>query len=147
MSTFEETNKAANQNIHITINAFKYLKEVQKWTFFFSIIGFIGIGIILVAAIVIGFVLPTKYADQSIFVAIAYIIMAMIYVFPVKYLYGFSRKLKKALLSEDEEQLELSFKNLKSHFKFVGVVTILMMCFYGFIFIISFLGVFHGFSL
>ncbi|AZQ65304.1 hypothetical protein EI427_24115 [Flammeovirga pectinis] len=147
MSTFEETNSAPNQNIHITINAFNYLKEVQKWTYFFSILGFIGIGAILIAAIVIGFTAPTKYADQSIFVVIGYIIMSIIYIFPVRYLFGFSRKLKRALLSEDEEQLELSFKNLKSHFKFVGVVTILMMCFYGFIFIISLLGVFHGFSL
>ena len=61
---------------------------------------------------------------------IFYIIMIAIYIFPLYYLHQFSVKLKKALTSKDDEVLANAFEMLKSHYKFVGVFTIIMLSIY-----------------
>jgi hypothetical protein len=61
---------------------------------------------------------------------IFYILMIVIYIFPLYYLYQFSVKLKKAVTSKDDEVLANAFEMLKSHYKFVGVFTIIMLSIY-----------------
>jgi hypothetical protein len=61
---------------------------------------------------------------------IFYILMIAIYIFPLYYLYQFSVKLKKAVISKDDEVLASAFEMLKSHYKFVGVFTIIMLSIY-----------------
>jgi hypothetical protein len=56
--------------------------------------------------------------------------MIAIYIFPLYYLHQFSVKLKKALTSKDDEVLANAFEMLKSHYKFVGVFTIIMLSIY-----------------
>jgi hypothetical protein len=56
--------------------------------------------------------------------------MIVIYIFPLYYLYQFSVKLKKAVTSKDDEVLANAFEMLKSHYKFVGVFTIIMLSIY-----------------
>jgi hypothetical protein len=63
-------------------------------------------------------------------ITIFYILMIAIYIFPLYYLYQFSVKLKKAVTSKDDEVLASAFEMLKSHYKFVGVFTIIMLSIY-----------------
>jgi len=62
--------------------------------------------------------------------------MAGIYFFPVYYLYNFSSKLKDAIRLNSEVILENSFKNLKSHYKFMGIVLLIFLVIYGGMFLI-----------
>jgi len=70
-----------------------------------------------------------------------YLLMAAIYFFPVYYLFQFSNKISKAFKQNDKHLLEDSFKNLKSHYKFVGVFALIFISFY---IVIIFIGVFAG---
>ncbi|WP_298777761.1 DUF5362 family protein [uncultured Polaribacter sp.] len=124
-----------------------FLKEISKWTFFFSIIGFVGIALM----VLIGILMGTIYApildmvgkqqalpfNIGMFMSIFYIVMAIIYIFPVLYLFKFSRKMKVALASKSDDGLADAFEMLKSHYKFIGVFTIIILSLYTLLFVTS----------
>lgn len=127
------------EQIVLTSKAKNFLREISKWTFFFSILGFIGIAFLFLVAILMG----TVYAPMlnmmgqqqgvdsiSLVVMIVYLIMALLYFMPVLYLYKFSRKMKLALVNKNDDILADAFENLKSHYKFIGVLTIIMLSLY-----------------
>jgi hypothetical protein len=61
--------------------------------------------------------------------------------FPCLYLNKFSVKMKTALNSINQEDFEDSFKNLKSLFKFYGILSIILLSFYALVFLIVMLTV------
>jgi len=114
-----------------------YLSEARKWAKFIAIISFIGIGILVISGIVMGLVMDTltSAAGQaplpfsgSIFM-ILYLIVAVIYFFPVYYLFRFSEAMGNALASGSEDVLTSAFQYLKSHYKYIGILIIVSMAF------------------
>lgn len=116
-----------------------FLKEISKWTLFFSILGFIGIAFLVLIAILMG----TLYAPMvnmlakqqgveslSTILMITYLVLALLYFMPVFYLFKFSKKMKSALANKNDDILADAFENLKSHYKFIGVLTIIMLSLY-----------------
>lgn len=133
----------------INNNSRNFLKEISKWTFFLSILGFIGIILLIVigvfSSVVYGEIINTFYGSQipfnlSLVSTVIYLLFALLYFFPVYYLYSFSRKTKIALQSKNDEDLSDAFEMLKSHFKFIGVFTIIILSLYALIFIFSLIG-------
>lgn len=59
-----------------------------------------------------------------------YIIIAVVYYFPVNYLYKFSSQMRTGIDSNNQELMTLGFENLKSLFKFIGVATIVVISIY-----------------
>ncbi len=110
-----------------------YLAETARWGYFLSIIGFIGIGfIVLIGLFFVGF-MSTLMADipffSPILVSSSFLIGAALYFFPTLYLYRFSAKMKIALRTDDEAELTTAFQNLKSLYKFFGVLTAIYLSF------------------
>lgn len=124
------------EELKITSAATGFLKETASWCKFLSILGFIGLGLMLLSSFFIS-VLYSSLPEVATLpfnlvtaVTIFYIVIAIIYIFPVYYLYQFSVRMKKALLSKDDEVLASAFKMLKSHYKFAGVFTIIILSIY-----------------
>ena len=129
-----------------------YLKEAAKWANFLAILGFIGIGLMVLLglffAIFMGFMNDSlgqanPYSSLGIgqgMLGLVYIIMALFYFFPVLYMYKFAKKMKDALYSNSTEQLTDSFKNLKSLFKFMGVLSLVIIGGYVLIFLFAAIG-------
>ena len=124
------------EQLTITSAAKGFLKETAKWCKFLSILGFIGLGILLLSSFFVGTIynnMPeaaTMPINLGTAMTFFYILMIAIYVFPLYYLYQFSIKLKKALNTKDDAILAAAFEMLKSHYKFVGVFTIIMLSIY-----------------
>lgn len=127
----------------------EFLKETAKWASFLSIIGFIGIGLMVIMALFFGTVFSSLsgFEDAGIgaelgggFIMVTYLVMAVLYFFPVYYLYKFSVNMKKALYTNDDDVLATAFEKLKSHYKFLGILTIVILSLYILGFIIGFLG-------
>jgi len=124
------------EQLTITSAAKGFLKETAKWCKFLSILGFIGLGILLLSSFFVGTIynnMPeaaTMPINLGTAMTIFYILMIAIYVFPLYYLYQFSVKLKKALNTKDDAILAAAFEMLKSHYKFVGVFTIIILSIY-----------------
>lgn len=112
-----------------------YLLETAKWGKFLAIVGYIGLGLLILAALVviIGFSalgsLETAGLPMSI-MGIMYLILAVLYYFPVTYLYRFSSQMKSGIKSNDQEKVTFAAENLKSMFKFMGIVTVVMLSIY-----------------
>lgn len=122
-----------------------FLKEISSWGYFLSIVGFIGIGLLVLLGIVFmasmsnnafggnpyqGIGLPMSYFG------LFYIFIALVYFFPVLYLFNFSKKMKTALQSRNNAEFVSAFSNLKSHYKFMGIFTIIIISIY----LLAFLG-------
>lgn len=62
-------------------------------------------------------------------VAFIYIVMSFISFFPYLFLFQFSGRMQRALRTADQYSLVEAFSSLKSTFKFVGILTIIMLSF------------------
>jgi len=127
-----------------------FLGETAKWGNFLSILGFIVLGLMLIGSFFIGaFYNSTPQAelmpfDLGIVVTLIYIVAALIYIFPIYYLYQFSAKIKEALALKDDAVLATAFEMLKSHYKFIGVFTIIMLSVYALAAVIGIIGLFSA---
>ena len=121
------------------------LMETAKWGKFLSIVGFVFVGVILIVALWLGYFLTqieSELAQTSPFLkgpmmAGIYILMAVLYFFPCLYLYRYSQKTKAAIVERDQVQLTEALANQKSLYKFMGILTIVGLCFYAFIFLFA----------
>lgn len=114
--------------LELNEGSIKHLQSIRRWTLFFSILGFITIGLILLIAI-FSKTIVTGINPESSFV-IVYLILAVIYFFPIYYLYKFSVLSKAALNSLNSFTLQESLKFLKPHIRFIGVLTIILLAIY-----------------
>lgn len=136
------------EQLTLTSASKNFLKETAKWSLFLSVLGFIMIGLMLLLAFfsitIIGIIAqkqPGVPANMGIVMTIMYLVLAVIYFFPVYYLLQFSNKMKKAISTKNDETLAKAFEMLKSHYKFIGVFTIITMSLYLLLIIASLMGV------
>lgn len=139
------------EQLTLTNSARKFLKETASWCKFLSILGFILIGLMIFGSFFIGSIYNNFPAgqpapvDMGLIITITYIVFALIYILPVYYLYNFSVKMKKALISKDDAVLAKAFEMLKSHYKFIGVLTIIIISIYFLGIIVGVLGMTSAF--
>lgn len=111
-----------------------YLGETARWAKFLAIIGFVIIGIITVIVVIAALATPgtqnTDSASKAGYAAGVILVAASAAVmfFPCIYLYHFAARMQSALRSNDQEQLLRSFRNLKSCFRFIGILTLIYLC-------------------
>lgn len=151
----EETTTSVFSDFRLTDEANSYLKETAKWAYFLSILGFVGIGFIVLIALFFGTIfskLDSFGGNSSTipmmagsFITVLYLIIAVIYFFPVYYLFQFSSKAKTALSNENQEQLTECFQYLKSHYKFMGIMALIMISLYGVIILFGIIGALASF--
>lgn len=132
------------ENANLTTTGLKWLNDAARWARFIAIMGFIFIGFMVLAGIIIGPVLSYMNQDMmmpagntqlsSSWFALLYIIMSALYFFPIYFLYQFSNKTIIAYKAQDEEMLNASLVYLKRHFKFIGILIIIMIALYILIF-------------
>jgi hypothetical protein len=117
------------QDLVITTEIKDFLFATVKWSKFLAIIGYIAIAIMVLASL---FMLITGGSGPipTTLMGVIYLAMSVLYFFPVKYLMDFSTKIKDALELNNQQILTDGFKNLKSHYKFLGVLTIVMLALY-----------------
>lgn len=119
-----------------------HLFEVAKWAQFLSIVGFIFTGLLFLGALSIRSLdasVNSIFPYASLLLMLVYLVLASIYFFPVVYLYRFSLKMKSALSQNDEAGITEAFRSLKAHYRFLGILTVLILAFYTF-------GILFGFS-
>lgn len=125
----EIQNYQETQGLKLNELAVVYLKESAKWSMFLAIMGFIGIGFMLIASIFVGLLFSSRMPYGG-FLSLIYIVMSILYFFPIYYLYKYSTDVKNSLLVNDEEGLSKAFGYLKSHHKFLGISIIVFISLY-----------------
>lgn len=92
----EEHSVIENFEMKLNESAKDFLKEAAKWAYFLSILGYIGIGFIVFAALFAGTLFSTMGkmnpamgmmgSSFGIVMAVVYLLIAALYFFPVYYI-------------------------------------------------------------
>ena len=125
-----------DKKVEVPFETMKLINETRKWTLFLSILGFIGVGILAVLGFSIGPIIA-KYSGYSLgstfpsfLFGFIYLIIAVIFFFPVYFLYKFSVFAKRAFKSFELGDLHLAVKNLRTHYQIIGVIAIISVGLY-----------------
>jgi hypothetical protein len=129
-------NSLEPRKIEIEGVTLKYLNTTWKWTMFFAIIGFIFLGLLIIFGLMAGTFLSVFKSPQmgtgipQVFLYIIILIIALLYFFPVFFLFRFSRHTRNAVQSLSKDELRKAFRNLKSYFVYTGVLLIIVLAIY-----------------
>ncbi len=133
-----DSSVSEGNDLAVTYQTRIYLNEIRKWAKFFAVLGFVGIGFLTLAALAMSFTgVISSFAGSGVFggmsagvAVITYLIIGLLYLAPIIYLNKFANRMKAALDTMNNEQLQLAFENMKSLFKFSGVLTIIILSLY-----------------
>ena len=143
MEEYSEIEAIEEFELQLNESAKGFLKEASKWAYFLSILGYIGIALIVLAAVFAGALfafignlsreMNNFGAMGGSFISAFYLMIAAFYFFPVYYLNKFASNAKIALRDNDSKSLAASFDYLKSHYKFMGIVALIILSLYALI--------------
>jgi len=125
-----------------------YLLETTRWTKFLSILGFIGIGFMLIAALFLMAFGSTMYSSMSGLGALGggflgagmglfYILIAALYLFPIISLFKFSKNMKSGINTNNPELITEAFRHQKNLYKFIGILAIITISLYLIIIVVA----------
>jgi hypothetical protein len=103
---------------------------------FLSVLGFIFLGLLIVAGLAASLFLTTFKSQEAnleipeSLMIIIFIIIAVIYSFPVFFLFRFSKNIRDALQNLDSGKLSKGFRNLRLYFNYIGVMVIVVLSIY-----------------
>jgi hypothetical protein len=144
----ESTPQSNLFELQIDHNGTSYVRDAARWAKFLAVVGFIFCGLMVLVAILFASVLSSVFntmgsagpAFSGGLVSTVYILMALLFFFPCLYLYNFASKAQAALNRNDQEQLNVSFRNLRAYFRFLGILTIIYLSLLVLVFIIGIIG-------
>ena len=122
------------------------LLTAAKWTKFLCIVGSIGMVFIVIIAIFLlfaGSMVSSMFSDMpygAVAMGIMYLIIAVLYIYPLMKGFQFANGAKAACLSDDENELARGIKGLSSLTKFLGILTIICLVIYALIIIFALIG-------
>ena len=109
------------------------MRSTRPWAMFLSIVGFISVGFMVLAALimmVVGSVLPQEIDGfPAALMGIMYIFMSFFYLVPSIYLFRYSSAIGRFLESMAASEMEAALSYQKSFWKFIGIVAIVMFGF------------------
>ncbi len=143
----ENLTSTQNENNHLALNpnAEHHLDETIKWTKFLSIVGFVMMAIMLaIPFIFMAITFPEEIEGFSGFQFLPLLLVVALYFFPIYYLFKFSVEARTALRSKEDAFINNALKFLKLHYRFIGIMFIIVLAIYLFIFIAFILGAWAG---
>jgi cytochrome oxidase assembly protein ShyY1 len=114
----------------------KDLDKTRKWAMFLAVFGFIVSGVLLIVGIfaVVFFSIFNKGDTSTIYpgwyICSVLIASAILYFFPVLYLYRFSKNMSGAVKTNDKTLVTTAFQNLRYSFTWFGILVIVAIAVY-----------------
>ena len=125
------------QNLELNEQAVDALRTSAKWSMFLAIMGFIGIGLMIIAALVMASVMSaipsspmSSLGNLKGYLTGVYLFMALLYFPPVYYLFKYATDMKTALQNYSSDLVGTALNYLKTHHKYLGISIIVIMSLY-----------------
>lgn len=118
-----------------------HLIETAKWCKFFGILGYILGGLLVIIGLFISLIgnsissALSQVGFPGTLLGIIYIVLAVLYFYPSYKLLQFSKKMPTGIYSQQQETVSDAFKDLKSVFRYFGILTIIIISLYLLLFI------------
>lgn len=124
--------------------AINLFDSIHKWTKFLSILGFIFTGIIVLTGLLFKLIFDNVFSQlpvqETAFpttgMGLIYVVVGALYFYPSFKLFGFSKSLKESIQNKSHADLISAMGNLKSFFKFWGILSIIVIALYALFFIL-----------
>ena len=138
--------KSGSVDVGLNLEGLEYLRQAGKWGKFLAILGFIFCGLIALVGLFAASSFntissmsgtPIPMAGLGGLLTFVYLLIAALYFFPCLSLFRFSTNAIEAANSKNSEHVTEALKNLKSNFKFVGIIAIIGISFYLLIFVFA----------
>lgn len=124
---------ATGSGLQVSPSSYSNLSTAATWSKFLAIVTFVFLGFAVIGAFGIGAMLATiggEMAAYSALITILYLAFLGIASLPALYLFRFSNQMKAATQYNSQQDLDSAFTNLKSYFKFVGMLTAIFIGLY-----------------
>lgn len=142
------TEDTSLQDLKLTAATLKYLKTAARWAKFLALMGFVFVGLMILAGLFIGVIYNISESDimmdqemsiPSLLLSFFYISLAVIMLIPNLFMNSFANKMVKSIENNDEKLLSKSFRSLKNWFLyfFLSVVVLIILYIIGLIFGLS----------
>ncbi len=134
-----------------------HLKEAAKWARFLAITGMIFLAMALLASVASITILsdnndlsfPMNRSNElergtayKVGTVIGILMMLSVLFFPLLFLLQFSNKIRTALKTSDQPDLDHAFLHLKRYFRYIGIVLIIILGIYALTFLLAIAGKF-----
>ena len=143
----EEMKIPETTGLRVTESAKADLLTAAKWSKILCVVGCIGLAFIVIFAIFLmgaSSLASTMFPDfphGGVFMGILYLIIAVLYIYPLMKGFLFANGAKAACLSDDENELARGIKGLSSLTQFLGIITIIILVIYAFVILFVLIGV------
>ena len=133
-------------NFSVDETAKGHLLETARWAKFLSIVGFVTIALLILAGLFASMIMGSlggtigSGMPAGAMMAI-YIVFGALYFFPTYYLFKFSSLIKPALLGANQQDFNSALSYLRKAFRFIGIVTLVILGIYALIIIFGIIGV------
>ncbi|HAD33653.1 MAG TPA: hypothetical protein DCF44_04020 [Chitinophagaceae bacterium] len=138
-----EQNKESIFEIQIDLDSRDYLLESCKWAKFLAIVGMVIIGLLMVLMFFSFFSLSLVKDTFSSFYtlySLVYLGVIALYSYPVIALYRFSKKVRIGIDQADQVEFNEGLRFLKATFRYIGIMTIIIIAIYSIILLIALIG-------
>lgn len=129
------------------------LRRAAKWARFLAIVGFVVIGLMVLfgffaGSLMTGFMamqgatvgmpMGNAMAGFGVMYTVIFLVIALLYFFPTLYLFNFATRTLRAVNGAfDGPSFSGATEALRKLFAFMGVLTVIVLCLYGLIFLIA----------
>lgn len=130
-------------NVPVTPLMVEHLRATKPWVRFMSVIMFISVGLmfLLGAAMML---MPSPAGMRSVgfgpIVGIIYFIIGAFYLVPGYFLHQYASSIQDFLNGGGDSAMENALGSQKSFWRFVGILTLVVICLYALVFFFAILG-------
>lgn len=114
------------ENLKMTNSIAENLLTATKWLKFLNIVAAVGVALVVIA----GLFMAVSGAPQGLLLLVSYMIAAGIYAYPLIKSFSLVSNIREAINSDSQNALESAAENFKSLLKYMGVLTIVVLCLY-----------------
>ena len=129
-----------------------YLNDIARWAKFLSIVGmlFLIMGMVIalldatimnnqmgISVMVNGQQQETVTPAMRVMTILGIILFTAISYFPLYFLFLFSRKMKRALAANHQQDLNEAFLQMKKYFRYCGIIVIFGLLLFGLVFVLT----------
>ncbi len=129
MEQINQTNQnnqvTQNPDFRLTKQSIEYLKSSASWIRFYSIMGFVICGLLIIGAIIdlLPSSVPTMPTARSM--SIIWLVAAILLFFPSKYLFNYAKNIRGFLETKDNDLIESTLLLQNKYWTFITITTII----------------------
>ena len=111
----------------VTQGMVQSMAGTHKWARFMSILGFVSAGFMIVAGVLAGAIGIGAGQNEAAVLLILYPALGLLYIIPSLHLYRFAKHGREFAAQNNPAELELALESNRAFWKFVGLLTAVML--------------------